>query len=110
MGASVSTPAAPTVRAEAMMAVPPQGCPMHQEAPPLKPPGNRHTASVRTSYCLNFTLKEMFSVRVVKLVPEVREGFSGNETAWFDYFYSVWLGHKADCNGGKNTSIMLILQ
>uniref|UniRef100_A0A3B5BB33 Holocytochrome c-type synthase n=1 Tax=Stegastes partitus TaxID=144197 RepID=A0A3B5BB33_9TELE len=36
MGASVSTPAAPTVRAEAMMAAPPQGCPMHQEAQPVK--------------------------------------------------------------------------
>ncbi|XP_029954930.1 holocytochrome c-type synthase isoform X1 [Salarias fasciatus] len=36
MGASVSAPAAPTVRAEAMVAVPPQGCPMHQEAPPIK--------------------------------------------------------------------------
>ncbi|XP_071341685.1 holocytochrome c-type synthase [Trachinotus anak] len=35
MGASVSTPAAPTVRAEAMMAAPPQGCPMHQEAKPV---------------------------------------------------------------------------
>lgn len=32
----MSTPAAPTVRAEAMMAVPPQGCPMHQEAQPVK--------------------------------------------------------------------------
>ncbi|XP_063769020.1 holocytochrome c-type synthase isoform X1 [Eleginops maclovinus] len=37
MGASYSTNAAPTVRAEAMMAAaPPQGCPMHQEAPPVK--------------------------------------------------------------------------
>ncbi len=36
MGASLSTPAAPTVRAEAMMAAPPQGCPMHQEAQPVK--------------------------------------------------------------------------
>lgn len=36
MGASLSTPDAPTVRAEAMMAVPPQGCPMHQEAQPVK--------------------------------------------------------------------------
>ncbi|XP_075941537.1 holocytochrome c-type synthase isoform X2 [Anarhichas minor] len=36
MGASLSTPAAPTVRAEAMMATPPQGCPMHQEAQPVK--------------------------------------------------------------------------
>lgn len=35
MGAFVSTPAAPTVRAEAMMAAPPQGCPMHQEAKPV---------------------------------------------------------------------------
>ena len=35
MGASASTPAAPTVRAEAMMAVPPQECPMHQEAKPV---------------------------------------------------------------------------
>lgn len=32
----MSTPAAPTVRAEAMMAAPPQGCPMHQEAQPVK--------------------------------------------------------------------------
>ncbi|KAK9528194.1 hypothetical protein VZT92_014682 [Zoarces viviparus] len=36
MGASLSTSAAPTVRAEAMMAAPPQGCPMHQEAQPVK--------------------------------------------------------------------------
>ncbi|CAK6969176.1 holocytochrome c-type synthase [Scomber scombrus] len=36
MGASMSTPAALTVRAEAMMAAPPQGCPMHQEAQPVK--------------------------------------------------------------------------
>ncbi|KAM7390847.1 hypothetical protein PAMA_008847 [Pampus argenteus] len=35
MGASMSTPPAPTVRAEAM-ASPPQGCPMHQEAQPIK--------------------------------------------------------------------------
>lgn len=35
MGASLSTPAAATVRAEAMMAVP-QGCPMHQETQPVK--------------------------------------------------------------------------
>lgn len=36
MGSTISSPAAPTVRAEAMMAVPPQGCPMHQEAQPVK--------------------------------------------------------------------------
>ncbi|XP_034416327.1 cytochrome c-type heme lyase isoform X2 [Cyclopterus lumpus] len=36
MGASLSTPAAPTVWAEAMTAAPPQGCPMDQEAPPVK--------------------------------------------------------------------------
>lgn len=36
MGASLSSPAAPAVRAEAMMAAPPQGCPMHQEAQPVK--------------------------------------------------------------------------
>ncbi|TNN39589.1 Cytochrome c-type heme lyase [Liparis tanakae] len=34
MGASLSTPAAPTVWAEAVAAAPPQGCPMHQAAPP----------------------------------------------------------------------------
>lgn len=32
----MSTPAAPTVRAEAMVAAPPQGCPMHQEPQPVK--------------------------------------------------------------------------
>ncbi|XP_061821079.1 holocytochrome c-type synthase isoform X2 [Nerophis lumbriciformis] len=36
MGSSLSSPAAPTVRAEAMMAVPPQGCPMHKEDQPVK--------------------------------------------------------------------------
>ncbi|KAA8581011.1 hypothetical protein FQN60_013969 [Etheostoma spectabile] len=36
MGASLSTPAAPSVRAEAMVATPPPGCPMHQEAQPGK--------------------------------------------------------------------------
>lgn len=36
MGASLSTPTAPTVNAEAMMAAPPQGCPMHQEAQAVK--------------------------------------------------------------------------
>lgn len=36
MGASVSTPAAPTVNAEAVTAAPPHGCPMHKEAQPLK--------------------------------------------------------------------------
>lgn len=36
MGASGSTPAAPTVRAEAVTASPPQGCPMHREAQPVK--------------------------------------------------------------------------
>ncbi|XP_068438076.1 holocytochrome c-type synthase-like isoform X3 [Clinocottus analis] len=36
MGASLSTPAASTVWAEGIMASPPQGCPMHQEAPPVK--------------------------------------------------------------------------
>lgn len=35
MGASSSTPSAPTVQAQAMMASPPQGCPMHQEAKPV---------------------------------------------------------------------------
>ncbi|CAB1441403.1 unnamed protein product [Pleuronectes platessa] len=42
MGASMSTHAAPTVMAEAMMAAPPQGCPMHKEAEPATvspPPG-----------------------------------------------------------------------
>ncbi|XP_071398895.1 holocytochrome c-type synthase-like [Centroberyx affinis] len=36
MGASVSTLAPPTVKAEAVMVAPPQGCPMHQEAQPVK--------------------------------------------------------------------------
>lgn len=36
MGASVSTPAAPTVKAEVVTAAPPQGCPMHKEAQPVK--------------------------------------------------------------------------
>lgn len=36
MGASVSTLAAPTVNAEAVTAAPPQGCPMHREAQPVK--------------------------------------------------------------------------
>lgn len=35
MGASFSSPA-PSVQAEAMVAAPPQGCPMHQEAQPAK--------------------------------------------------------------------------
>ncbi|KAG7525454.1 hypothetical protein JOB18_026957 [Solea senegalensis] len=35
MGASTSTPTAPTVQADAMMATPPQGCPMHHEAKPV---------------------------------------------------------------------------
>ncbi|XP_060949532.1 holocytochrome c-type synthase [Limanda limanda] len=42
MGASMSVHAAPTVKAEAMMADPPQGCPMHKEAQPATvspPPG-----------------------------------------------------------------------
>lgn len=36
MGASLSSDAGPAVRAEAIMAAPPQGCPMHQEAQPAK--------------------------------------------------------------------------
>ncbi|XP_077592131.1 holocytochrome c-type synthase isoform X2 [Stigmatopora nigra] len=36
MGASTSTPAAPTVRAEAILSNPPQACPMHKENPPVK--------------------------------------------------------------------------
>lgn len=36
MGASLSTQATPTVKAEATMASPPQGCPMHQEAREVK--------------------------------------------------------------------------
>lgn len=36
MGASSSSPVAAPVGAEAMMAAPPQGCPMHKEAQPVK--------------------------------------------------------------------------
>lgn len=36
MGASFSSPAAPTVRAEAVVAMPPQGGPIHQQAQPAK--------------------------------------------------------------------------
>lgn len=39
----MSTPAAPTVRAEAMMTAPPQGCPMHQEAQPVKGAAGEHS-------------------------------------------------------------------
>lgn len=36
MGASSSSQSAPAVRAEAIVAAPPQGCPMHQDAQPVK--------------------------------------------------------------------------
>ncbi|KAM9712209.1 holocytochrome c-type synthase isoform 1-T1 [Menidia menidia] len=36
MGSAVSTPSALTVKAEVMMANPPEGCPMHQEVKPVK--------------------------------------------------------------------------
>lgn len=36
MGASTSTPTAPTVQAEAVIATPPQGCPMHKENQSVK--------------------------------------------------------------------------
>lgn len=49
MGASVSTPTAPTVKAEAVTATPPQGCPMHREAQPAK--GSAVGATINLSLC-----------------------------------------------------------
>lgn len=54
MGASVSTPAAATVQAEAVMATPPEGCPMQHQAPPTK--GERVSfwlSSLKVLMCCN---------------------------------------------------------
>ncbi|XP_068604144.1 holocytochrome c-type synthase-like [Brachionichthys hirsutus] len=45
MGASVSTPVPPTVRAEATVAAPPQGCPTHQAGRPVEGCPPRETAA-----------------------------------------------------------------